>query len=285
MCIRDRRRNSRTPGNEPGGGKGVLGPETEAAIELGLVFLARHQLPEGNWSLQGFDESLAGVSAEERRFMLVSDTGATALSILAFQGGGYTHREHQYKDVVRKGLDHLVRNQKEDGDLFVPRDDRSNQSVWLYSHALATIALCEAYGMTGDPSLKDPAQKAVNFIVAAQNKDLGGWRYAPKVGTDTSVTGWMMMALKSGELAGLEVPSETYQRVSKFLDSAEGQPAEVRQLVNSGTVDKVSVQMERRAAGALKRQVNDFLTNSKGEQSQPNQYRYNPCLLYTSDAA
>jgi hypothetical protein len=220
------RRNSRTPGNTPGGGKGVNGPETEAAIELGLVFLARHQLPEGNWSLQGFDEATLAVSPDERRFMLVSDTGATALSIIAFQGGGYTHREHQYKDVVRKGLDYLVRNQKEDGDLFVPRDDRSNQSVWLYSHALATIALCEAYGMTGDPALKDPAQKAINFIVAGQNKDLGGWRYRPGIGTDTSVTGWMMMALKSGELANLEVPTDSYAKIAKWLSVSQGNPSE-----------------------------------------------------------
>jgi hypothetical protein len=220
------RRSSRTPGKEPGGGKGTLGPETEAAIELGLVFLARHQLPEGNWSLQGFDDVTNAVSADERKFMLISDTGASALSILAFQGGGYTHREHQYKDVVRKGLDYLVRNQKENGDLFVPLDDRSNQSVWLYSHALGTIALCEAYGMTGDPALKDPAQKAINFIVAAQNKDLGGWRYAPGVGTDTSVTGWMMMALKSGELANLEVSTESYARISKWLSVSQGGSSE-----------------------------------------------------------
>ncbi|MCE9528925.1 MAG: hypothetical protein K8R36_23005 [Planctomycetales bacterium] len=220
------RRSSRAPGNTPGGGKGVSGPETEAAIEMGLVFLARHQLPEGNWSLQGFDETTNAVSAEERRFMLISDTGATALSILSFQGGGYTHREHQYKEVVRKGLEYLVRNQKENGDLFVPLDDRSNQSVWLYSHALATIALCEAYGMTGDPALKDPAQKAINFIVTAQNKDLGGWRYAPGVGTDTSVTGWMMMALKSGELANLEVPQDSYGKISKWLELSQGGPGE-----------------------------------------------------------
>lgn len=220
------RRSGRKPGTEPGGGKGVNGPETEAAIELGLVFLARHQLPDGNWSLQGFDETTNAVSAEERRFMLVSDTGATALSILSFQGGGYTHREYQYKDVVRRGIEYLIRNQKENGDLFVPLDDRSNQSVWLYSHALGTIALCEAYGMTGDPALKDPAQKAINFIVAAQNKDLGGWRYAPGVGTDTSVTGWMMMALKSGELANLEVPQDSYEKISKWLGVSQGGPGE-----------------------------------------------------------
>lgn len=221
------RRANRKPGTEPGGGgKGVLSPETEVAIEQGLQFLARHQLQDGNWSLQGFDETTDAVSSEQRKFMLVSDTGATALAILAFQGGGYTHREYQYKDVVRKGLEHLIKNQKDNGDLFVPLDDRSNQSVWLYSHALASIALCEAYGMTQDPALREPAQKAVDFIIASQSKDLGGWRYAPGVGTDTSVTGWMMMALKSGELAGLTVPKESYTRIEKWLNVSQGSAVE-----------------------------------------------------------
>ena len=30
----------------------------------------------------------------------------------------------------------------------------------MYSHALATIALCEAYGMTADPELRPAAQRA-----------------------------------------------------------------------------------------------------------------------------
>jgi hypothetical protein len=62
--------------------------------------------------------------------------------------------------------------------------------------------------------------------VAAQHPERGGWRYSPGVGSDTSVTGWMMMALKSGELAGLEVPDRTYQRIERWLDDSQqtGQP-------------------------------------------------------------
>jgi hypothetical protein len=219
-------RSSRLRGDQPGSGRGASSPETEAAIELGLEFLARHQHPDGHWSLQGFDDATTALSADERRFLLISDTGATALSLLAFQGGGYTHREHRYKDVVRRGIDHLLAYQKENGDLFVPLDDRSNQSVWLYSHALATLALCEAYGMTQDPALREPAQKAIDFIVASQNPELGGWRYSPGVGTDTSVTGWMIAALYSGRLAGLEVPSESLARIEKWMNSAQGSAAD-----------------------------------------------------------
>ena len=43
----------------------------------------------------------------------------------------------------------------------------------------------------------------------------------PGIGSDTSVTGWMMMALKSGELAQLEVPKDTYQRIRNWLDRAQ----------------------------------------------------------------
>ncbi|MDX1944557.1 MAG: hypothetical protein SFU86_04050 [Pirellulaceae bacterium] len=209
-------RGARKTGDEPAGGKGTPPPQTEEAIEMGLAFLARYQMTDGGWSLQSFPEN-AG---------LATDTAATALAVLAFQGAGYNHREHQYKDVVRGGIDFLVKSQKENGDLFVPLDDNSNRSVWLYSHSLAAIALCEAYGMTQDPALKEPAQKALDFILAAQHAERGGWRYSPGVGTDTSVTGWMMMALKSGELANLNVPKDTYAKIDKWLDLAQQSPAE-----------------------------------------------------------
>ena len=226
------KRSARLSGDQEGSGRGASSPQTNAAIEAGLAFLARHQHPDGHWSLQGFDDATSAVSEDERRFMLVSDTGATALALLAFQGGGYTHREHKYKDVLHRGISHLLAYQKQNGDLFVPADDRSNQSVWLYSHGLATLALCEAYGMTGDPALKEPAQRAIDFIVATQNRDLGGWRYSPEydasgaiiggIGTDTSVTGWMVAALYSAKLAELNVPSETFARIEKWMNSAQG---------------------------------------------------------------
>lgn len=206
-----RRRNSTTPGD---GGRpaGSAGQQTDEAIELGLAFLARHQLNDGSWSLQAVDN----------RATLVSDTAATGLSLLAFQGFGYTHRNNKYETNVKRALDYLVANQKSNGDLFIPLDNRTNVTAWLYSHGIASIALCEAYGMTQDPELRAPAQKAIDFIVASQHKEQGGWRYVPGVESDTSVSGWMMMALKSGDLAGLEVPTETYAGVDRWLNMSQG---------------------------------------------------------------
>src|SRR6185436_14245467 len=60
-----------------------------------------------------------------------------------------------------------------------------------------------------------------DFIVKSQNMSSGGWRYTPGVSGDTSVTGWQLMALKSGELAGLKVPRSTLERIKGWLDFAQ----------------------------------------------------------------
>jgi len=194
---------------------------SERAVEMGLDFLARHQLPDGRWSLHNFAAARAGYSNNGAGDMQ-ADTAATGLALLSFFGAGYTHTEGKYRPVVRRGLDHLLARQKPDGDLFVPQDAVSARNVWLYSHGIASIALCEAYGMTRDPQLRDSAQRALDFIVAAQHETLGGWRYSPRAGSDTSVSGWQVMALKSGQLAGLEVPADTYAGVLRWLEHAQG---------------------------------------------------------------
>ena len=216
-----RGRTSRNSEPRDGGSPTLPSPETEEAIELGLVFLASQQAADGRWTLR-----MRGNVEEDEQPALNSDVAATGLALLAFQGAGYTHREHRYQDAVRRGVEYLVRGQKDDGDLYASMDDDSDRFAWLYSHSIAALALCEAYGMTQDPFLREPAQKALDFIVASQNKERGGWRYSPNYESDLSVTGWMMMALKSGELANLEVPPETYTRIERFLDATQASASE-----------------------------------------------------------
>ena len=98
-------------------------------------------------------------------------------------------------------------------------------STDMYAHGIATIAMCEAYGLTSDPRIKISAQRALNFIAYAQDSAGGGWRYAPKQAGDTSVTGWQLMALKSGQMAGLSVPKNTLKLSDRFLDSVESSAA------------------------------------------------------------
>ncbi|MEM1070618.1 MAG: hypothetical protein AAGI63_17070 [Planctomycetota bacterium] len=205
------RRVMRTKGGSTPSPDGVVGAATEEAIELGLTYLARTQNDDGSWSLQGHGTEV----------VLRSDTAATGLCLLAFQGAGYTHREHQYIDTVNRGLQFLIRNQKSDGNLYKSENQISDQNVALYSHGIASLALCEAYGMTQDAELRDAAQGCLNYIINTQHKERGGWRYTPQVSADTSVTGWMMMALKSGQLSGLEVPDQTYDGIDRWLELAQ----------------------------------------------------------------
>lgn len=189
---------------------------SERAVERGLKWLARHQFADGHWSIHELnctDHECQGHGSFQ------SNTAATGLALLAFLGAGYTHQSGEYQEAVRKGLAWLTSHQKKDGDLFTDK----SEFVWLYSHGMAAIPLCEAYGMTHDPALKDPAQRALNFVVAAQHPDFGGWRYRPRFESDTSVSGWQLMALKSGEMAGLSVPKSAYDGVSKWLDSVESE--------------------------------------------------------------
>lgn len=219
-AFRDRERSR--------GGVGGAGPKTEESIELGLAFLVRHQELTGNWRLERFGDG-NGTPVEERP-MTQSDTAATGLALLALQGAGYNHLEYRYAEPMQRAVDWLIANQKPDGDLYVETDPDASRYAQLYSHAIATLALCEAYGITQDERLKEPAQKALDFIEASQDRELGGWRYTPGRGADTSVTGWMMMALKSGRLAGLSVDSSSFERIAVWIEQAadESRPGEYR---------------------------------------------------------
>ncbi|MEX2138485.1 MAG: hypothetical protein WD894_04445, partial [Pirellulales bacterium] len=214
--IREAAKAFERRGRDNGAGEGQQGTKTEEAIERGLEYLARSQQEDGSWSFQKF----AGATADDAG-SIHSDTAATGLALMAFLGGGYDHFEDKHRDTVRRGLHFLLRRQKETGDLYEAQDAVSHGSAWLYSHAIASIALCEALGMTGDAELRGPAQRALDFIEASQDRQYGGWRYKPGDGSDTSVAGWQLMALKSGELAGLRIKPETYEAVRKWLDRAQ----------------------------------------------------------------
>ncbi|HEX4129083.1 MAG TPA: prenyltransferase/squalene oxidase repeat-containing protein [Pirellulales bacterium] len=185
--------------------------ETEAAVARGLKWLALHQDPGGHWSLERFAQAASCDCADPGGH---SDTAATALALLPFLGAGQTHWQGEYTRAVARGLRALMDRQGSDGDL------RGDGIGNMYAHGQATMALCEAYALSRDSLLRGPAQRAVDYIVAAQHRK-GGWRYYPNQPGDTSVLGWQLMALRSGRMAGLNVPEETFSRAMVFLDSVQ----------------------------------------------------------------
>lgn len=195
---------------------------TEAAVNRGLKWLAAHQDPAGSWSLNNFHANCKGKHADcAGAGATKSDVAATGLALLPFLAAGHTTQEGEYRAVVVKGFEWLISKQKPDGQLLADGDAQP-----MYSHGLASIALCEVFGMTKDEKLKGPAQRALQFIEKAQHAPSGGWRYGPNQSGDTSVVGWQVMALKSGEMAGLSVPPAVLEGARRWLASVESnQPA------------------------------------------------------------
>lgn len=190
------------------------GADTEAAVGKALQWIVDHQLPDGGWSFDlaacpgcGGKCSHSGVSKAKDR------CGATAMALLPLLGRGYTHKEGKYKAAVERGVAYLSRvANAEQGKLY-------RESGTLYSQGLGTAALCECYALTKDRRLHAPAQSAAAFLMAAQDPNGGGWRYAPRQPGDTSATGWQVVALKTATVAGINVNPLTLRKAGQFLDS------------------------------------------------------------------
>jgi hypothetical protein len=212
---------------QEGGGNNL----SEACVARGLEWLALHQAQDGHWSLHEFNKH-----ARDKPFPLGkvttdnstpnttrrNDVAGTAFALLPFLAAGQTQKapkkgtQKDYSKGIGAGLAYLIKVQD--------KSKGANGGFFggdMYAHGLATIAMCEAYGLTSDPTLKSSAQMALNYIVSAQDASGGGWRYTARTAGDTSVTGWQLMALKSGQMSGLSVPKATIFKASTYLDACE----------------------------------------------------------------
>jgi hypothetical protein len=241
---------------------------SEQAVGRALEWLARHQDADGRWdagtaryndgtTAPGDDSFTAhcppGDLCHGECYYWEADTAVTGLALLAYLGAGCTHQDGgRYAPTMKRGLSFLLAQQAENGDLR-----GKSRAVGMYCHAMATLALSEAYALSGDPALETPVARAVNFLVRAQYPNLMGWRYSPgneitrKPGTDgkteylphppvgdTSVLGWVVLVLKSAHEVGVNVPvaaSEAAQNWLKLV--SEGQHGGLARYQPSRPVD------------------------------------------------
>ncbi|HYW78159.1 MAG TPA: prenyltransferase/squalene oxidase repeat-containing protein, partial [Thermoguttaceae bacterium] len=191
--------------------------ETEAAVKAALKWLADNQSPEGRWNAgqYGAGQERLVLGRSRQNAGIQADTGLTGLTLLAFLASGHTHREGTYRENVLRGLQFLLSMQAEDGNL----GGQATPFAKMYCHGMATLALSEAYGMTGDERLREPVRRAIQYTINAQDRTTGGFRYRPGDAGDTSQCGWQLMALKSAELAGIRVPVATKNGAIRYLRS------------------------------------------------------------------
>jgi hypothetical protein len=207
-----RRADARKKMVAQGGGNAA----SEAAVAAALKWFAAHQLPDGSWNFDHTRGPCQGRCPNTGN-LRESPRAATAMALLPFLAAGQTHVEGKYRPTVKNGLNFLVRSMTVRGGTGSLDESGGN----MYSHGLGSIALCEAYAMTRDKALLQPAQLSLHYIAYAQDPVGGGWRYKPKQPGDTSVLGWQLMALKTGHLAYLSVDPKTIKGAIKFLDSVQ----------------------------------------------------------------
>jgi hypothetical protein len=213
----------------------------EKHVKAALRWLARHQNADGSWSVTQFQKNCGqhGYSEDCSKSEFAGneqyDVGVTGLALLAFLGGGYapSNREPVYSgaegtqaikeilgeahvltygEVVKRACKYLLSVQDASGRLG-PEVDR-----YIYNHLLGTLALTEAYRITGIWLLRGPAQRGVQFLVDSRTPR-SGWRYGYRAAdTDSSVSGWAVSVLRSAEAAGLSFDRSLYDDVRKWFD-------------------------------------------------------------------
>lgn len=199
------------------------GPKTntvsQRAVDRGLAWLASHQDPEGFWDCDGFDimddPQYPRATGRGRPH---HDVGVTGLALLAFLGAGNTPHEGRYKTNVKRGVEYLCDVQNsESGCLTVEEGEH-----FMYDHALGTLALTEAYGLSKNNWVKKKAKKALEYIHESKNPGKA-WRYNnrdpnPLTQNDVSVTGWMVMCLASARDFGLPIHESDIVDAMAYID-------------------------------------------------------------------
>ena len=198
-----------------GGGRGGKGGKSyAAAIDAGLKWLANHQDEDGKWDCDGFmKHDSADSEICNGPGNAVHDVGVTALALLAFLGDGSTMRSGPYKENIKRGVLWLKGQQQENG-LF----GSAASHDFVYDHAIAAYAMCEAYGLSDYKLLRKTAQKGIEYLESHRNP-YSVWRYQPRDNdNDISVTGWAIMAYESGQFFKLKINDGALKLCETFLD-------------------------------------------------------------------
>jgi len=179
--------------------------DAQTAIDRGLEYLAGSQEADGSWKdVVGRKETNDYVGHYDKH------VGATALAVIAFMAHGDFPGRGKYGENVEKGIEWLCAQVDQKGYV-------SFSESRMYSHAFATLALAEAYGMVQNPEIGDKLRSAIKLICNAQNAQ-GAWRYKPGApDSDISITVCQVMALRSARNSGVFVPREVIDRAIEYV--------------------------------------------------------------------
>lgn len=169
----------------------------ETAVDQALEYLVINQNLDGSWP--------SGVG---------NNNGINGICLLALLGRGHTPTRGPYQVPILRAVNFIYSTQDPKTGLYVSPDPTHGP---MYEHALATLAMVEAYGYLPEPRLHQSIQRALDLIVKAQNPE-GGWRYHPiPQDADISATVMQVVALHAAINARFKVPDETMQKALAYV--------------------------------------------------------------------
>ncbi len=179
--------------------------QVDPAVERALNYLVKVQNDDGSFPEQ------YGTSS-----------GIPALAGMAFLSRGHLPTEGAYARPLNQIIDYILARQTRQGVYSAGHGGVGP----MYAHNIATLFLSEVSGMV-DPErqklIHESLAKALNLILRAQavkksERHQGGWRYHPNSkDSDTSCSGWALMALRSAKLNGAAIPNQAIEDAVAYL--------------------------------------------------------------------
>jgi hypothetical protein len=185
---------------------GYLLSNTSESVDKGLLWLARHQSPDGGWDSLGFAACCSRTRCRGGT-PFVDRERTTAVALLAFLGADHTYASSA---TVRRATLWLRSRQGEDG-LIGPDD-----ALVVPRHSLATFALIQAWAGADALELRRSLQKAVDRLEALRTRETA---FAPRV----------ELVLSEAHVFGLRAPwGVESARRSLDWSALEGEPPRPR---------------------------------------------------------
>jgi hypothetical protein len=206
--VQDKKKRQRVVKPVGGGAREhEISADVEAATRRGLAYLARNQSKDGFWTGDvGFKVNASYRITHENS----AHPGITGLALMAFLACGEVPGKGRYGAAVDRAVDYLLRCTEENGFIW-------NNGTRMYSHAFATLALAEVYGMSTRKDVRTALERSVNLIADSQNSE-GGWRYKPFAQeSDMSITVCQVMALRAARNSGIHVPRNVIDDAVKYV--------------------------------------------------------------------
>jgi len=179
--------------------------QVDPAVDRALQYLSRVQQKDGTYP-GGYGNSC----------------GIPALVGMTYLSKGHLPTEGPYAQSLNLIIDFLLSRQDRAG-LYTGGQYGSGP---MYGHNIATLFLSEVSGMVEpdrQKKINESLPRALALILRAQSVEKnenhqGGWRYHPNSrDSDTSCSGWALMALRSAKLNGADVPDKAIEDAVAYL--------------------------------------------------------------------